>query len=65
MTIRSGCVRVSGKHLRLGERLGLTRQVALLSLVPMVVFGFVLARVLQAQIVSRALGARWWSTASP
>jgi diguanylate cyclase (GGDEF)-like protein len=36
-------------------RLGLTRQVALLSLVPMVVLGFILARVLQAQIVSRTL----------
>jgi diguanylate cyclase (GGDEF)-like protein len=39
----------------LNGRLGLTRQVALLSLVPMVVLGFVLARVLQAQIVSRSL----------
>jgi diguanylate cyclase (GGDEF)-like protein len=36
-------------------RLGLTQQVALLSLLPMVVLGFVLARVLQAQIVSRSL----------
>ncbi|HEV3047567.1 MAG TPA: bifunctional diguanylate cyclase/phosphodiesterase [Solirubrobacteraceae bacterium] len=36
-------------------RLSLTRQVALLSLVPMVVLGFVLASVLQAQMVSRAL----------
>jgi diguanylate cyclase (GGDEF)-like protein len=36
-------------------RLGLTRQVALLSLVPIVALGFVLARVLQAQIQSRAL----------
>lgn len=33
----------------------LTRQVALLSLVPIVALGFILARVLQAQIVSRAL----------
>jgi diguanylate cyclase (GGDEF)-like protein len=33
----------------------LTRQVALLSLVPIVALGFVLARVLQAQVVSRAL----------
>jgi diguanylate cyclase (GGDEF)-like protein len=39
----------------LGWRLGLTQQVALLSLLPMVLFGFVLARVLQAQIVSRTL----------
>ncbi len=35
--------------------MSLTRQVALLSLLPMVLFGFVLARVLQAQIVSRTL----------
>jgi diguanylate cyclase (GGDEF)-like protein len=33
----------------------LTRQVALMSLVPIVALGFILARVLQAQIVSRAL----------
>jgi diguanylate cyclase (GGDEF)-like protein len=36
-------------------RLTLTRQVALMSLVPIVALGFLLARVLQAQIVSRAL----------
>lgn len=36
-------------------RLSLTRQVALLSLLPMAVLGFVLASVLQAQIVSRTL----------
>lgn len=36
-------------------RISLTRQVAVLSLLPMVLFGFVLARVLQAQIVSRTL----------
>jgi diguanylate cyclase (GGDEF)-like protein len=36
-------------------RLSLTRQVAVLSLVPMAVLGFVLASVLQAQIVSRTL----------
>jgi diguanylate cyclase (GGDEF)-like protein len=36
-------------------RLSLTQQVALLSLVPMVALGFVLARVLQAQIVTRSL----------
>ncbi len=35
--------------------MSLTRQVALLSLLPMVLFGFVLARVLQAQVVSRTL----------
>jgi diguanylate cyclase (GGDEF)-like protein len=39
----------------LGRRLSLTQQVALLSLVPMVVLGLILARVLQAQIVSRTL----------
>jgi len=37
------------------RRPSLTRQVALFSLLPMVVLGFVLARVLQAQIVSRTL----------
>jgi diguanylate cyclase (GGDEF)-like protein len=36
-------------------RLTLTRQVALISLVPMVALGFLLARVLQAQLVSRSL----------
>ncbi len=41
-------VGLSGRH-------GLTRQVALLSVVPMFVLGCVLARVLQAQIVSRTL----------
>jgi diguanylate cyclase (GGDEF)-like protein len=35
--------------------MSLTRQVALLSLLPIVVLGFILARVLQAQIVSRTL----------
>src|ERR1022692_1612936 len=40
---------------RLLRRLTLTRQVALLSLIPIVALGFTLARVLQAQIVSRAL----------
>jgi diguanylate cyclase (GGDEF)-like protein len=39
----------------LRARLTLTRQVALLSLVPIVVLGFVLARVLQTQIVARTL----------
>ena len=36
-------------------RLSLTQQVALLSLIPIVALGFVLARVLQAQIVTRAV----------
>ena len=36
-------------------RLSLTTQVALLSLIPIVVLGFVLARVLQTQIVQRTL----------
>ncbi len=36
-------------------RLSLTQQVAVLSLIPMVALGFVLARVLQAQIVTRTL----------
>jgi diguanylate cyclase (GGDEF)-like protein len=40
---------------KLLSRLTLTRQVALMSLVPIVALGFLLARVLQAQIVSRAL----------
>ena len=48
-------MRARRERLSLGGRLGLTRQVALLSLLPMVVLGFVLARVLQAQIVSRTL----------
>src|ERR1700689_1270110 len=46
-------MRVGRQRSLLGGRLGLTHQVALLSLLPMVVFGFILARVLQAQIVSR------------
>jgi diguanylate cyclase (GGDEF)-like protein len=45
---------LSGR-LGISRRLSLTRQVALLSLLPMFVLGFVLARVLQAQIVSRTL----------
>jgi diguanylate cyclase (GGDEF)-like protein len=48
-------MRARRDHPSLGARLGLTRQVALLSLLPMVVLGFILARVLQAQIVSGAL----------
>jgi diguanylate cyclase (GGDEF)-like protein len=47
-------VGLSGR-LGISRRLSLTRQVALLSLLPMFVFGCVLARVLQAQIVSRTL----------
>ena len=42
-------------HWRPSAHLSLTRQVALLSLVPIVALGFVLARVLQSQIVSRTL----------
>jgi diguanylate cyclase (GGDEF)-like protein len=38
-----------------GGRTSLTRQVALLSLIPIVALGFVLARVLQSQIVTRNL----------
>ncbi len=48
-------MRARREHLALGGRVSLTRQVALLSLLPMVVLGFILARVLQAQIVSGAL----------
>jgi diguanylate cyclase (GGDEF)-like protein len=48
-------MRARRDHRSLGARMGLTRQVALLSLLPMVVLGFILARVLQAQIVSGAL----------
>jgi hypothetical protein len=40
---------------KLAGRLSLTQQVALLSLVPVVALGFVLARVLQSQIVARTL----------
>jgi diguanylate cyclase (GGDEF)-like protein len=40
---------------RVLPRLTLTRQVALMSLVPIVALGFILARVIQAQVVSRAL----------
>ena len=39
----------------IGERLGLTRQVALLSLVPIVALGFILTRVLQSQTDARTL----------
>jgi diguanylate cyclase (GGDEF)-like protein len=51
----SGCMRARHERAGPGGRLGLTRQVALLSMLPMVIFGFVLARVLEAQIVSRTL----------
>ena len=40
---------------KLAGRLSLTQQVALLSLVPIVALGFVLARVIQTQIVARTL----------
>jgi len=40
---------------RLAGRLSLTQQVALLSLVPVLALGFILARVLQGQIVTRTL----------
>ncbi|MGO9322233.1 MAG: putative bifunctional diguanylate cyclase/phosphodiesterase [Solirubrobacteraceae bacterium] len=48
-------MRVGRQPSRLSGRLGLTQQVALLSLLPMVLLGFILARVLQAQIVERTL----------
>ena len=48
-------MRARRKRRRVIGRLSLTRQVALLSLVPIVALGFVLARVLQAQIVARTL----------
>ncbi len=48
-------MRARREHRPLGARVALTQQVALLSLLPMVVLGFILARVLQAQIVSGAL----------
>ncbi len=48
MRLRRAYASVSG-------RLSLTRQVALLSLVPIVALGFILARVLQAQTVTRTL----------
>jgi len=48
-------MRRRGEHARPSANLSLTRQVALLSLVPIVALGLVLARVLQSQIVSRTL----------
>jgi diguanylate cyclase (GGDEF)-like protein len=49
------CMRVGRQRSLMGGRLTLTQRVALVSLLPMVVLGFILARVLQAQIVSRTL----------
>jgi diguanylate cyclase (GGDEF)-like protein len=43
------------RRFSLGAHLSLTRQVALLSLVPMLLLGVILARVLQSQIVMRTL----------
>jgi hypothetical protein len=40
---------------KLAGRLSLTQQVAILSLVPIVALGFILAHVLQGQIVTRTL----------
>jgi diguanylate cyclase (GGDEF)-like protein len=48
-------MRLGGGLRRLSAQLTLTRQVALLSVVPIAALGFILARVLQAQIVSRTL----------
>jgi diguanylate cyclase (GGDEF)-like protein len=48
-------MRLGGGLKRLSAHLTLTRQVALLSIVPIAALGFILARVLQAQIVSRTL----------
>jgi diguanylate cyclase len=48
-------MRALAHPLRLLGRLSLTRQFALMSLLAMVVFGFVLARVLQNQLVDRTL----------
>jgi diguanylate cyclase (GGDEF)-like protein len=48
-------MRLQGRLRRLSAQLTLTRQVALLSIVPIVALGFILARVLQAQIVERTL----------
>jgi diguanylate cyclase (GGDEF)-like protein len=48
-------MRARSEHVPLGGRVSLTRQVALLSLLPIILLGFILARVLQAQIVSRTL----------
>ncbi len=48
-------MRPSGERTSLFGRLSLTRQVALLTLLPFVVLGFIFAHVLQTQIVSRTL----------
>jgi diguanylate cyclase (GGDEF)-like protein len=48
-------MRLQGRLRRLSGQLTLNRQVALLSIVPIVALGFILARVLQAQIVERTL----------
>jgi diguanylate cyclase (GGDEF)-like protein len=48
-------MRLQGRLRRLSAQLTLNRQVALLSIVPIVALGFILARVLQAQIVERTL----------
>jgi diguanylate cyclase (GGDEF)-like protein len=48
-------MRAHRKQLSPGGPLSLTRQVALLSLLPIALLGFILARVLQAQIVSSTL----------
>lgn len=48
-------MRLRGHARALARKLTLTRQVAILSVLPMVVLGFVLARVLQDQIVTRTL----------
>jgi len=48
-------MRLHGRLRRLSAQLTLTRQVALLSIVPIIALGFILARVLEAQIVERTL----------
>jgi diguanylate cyclase (GGDEF)-like protein len=48
-------MRLQGRLRRLSAQLTLNRQVALLSIVPIIALGFILARVLQAQIVERTL----------
>ena len=48
-------MRRPGRARSLIGRLSLTRQVALLSLLPMIALGLILARVLQGQIVDRTL----------
>src|SRR6478609_548888 len=48
-------MRARGHRGSLAARVGLTRQVALLSLLPIVALGLILAHVLETQITSRAL----------